>query len=176
MTTYIALFRGINVGGKNILPMKNLVKILESTGCVEVQTYLQSGNAIFKRNGNRISELKTQLRLRIKKLYGFEPEILILDLAEFKTAIDNNPFDTQDGNTLHFFFLDSQPKYPNVDKLIAIKSKSEEFKLLKKVFYLFAPEGFGRSKLAAQAEKCLGVSSTARNRNTVSKLVELASR
>ena len=74
---------------------------------------------------------------------------------------------------MHFFFLDSQPITPDLESLMAVKSKSEEFKLHKKVFYLYAPDGIGRSKLAVKVEKCMGIPVTARNWNTVSKLISM---
>jgi uncharacterized protein (DUF1697 family) len=76
-----------------------------------------------------------------------------------------------EGKSLHFFFLASTPAKPDLDALAKLKSSSEEFKLGKNVFYLHAPDGIGRSKLAAKVEKALGVPATARNWNTVSKLM-----
>jgi uncharacterized protein (DUF1697 family) len=75
---------------------------------------------------------------------------------------------------LHFFFLESTPEKPNMDELANAKSDSEEYRLIKSVFYLYAPDGIGRSKLAAKVEQALGVQVTARNWNTVSKLIAMA--
>lgn len=88
-------------------------------------------------------------------------------------AINNNPYNTENGKALHFFFLESLPKTPDLDGLNAIRSDSEEYKLHNNIFYLYAPDGIGRSKLAAKVEKNLGVALTARNWNTVSKLFEM---
>ena len=97
----------------------------------------------------------------------------LLEISELHDAIENNEFNTEDGKALHFFFLDSHPNNPNLERLMAVKSKSEEFKLHKKVFYLYAPDGVGRSKLAAKVEQSMGVPVTARNLNTVNKLIAL---
>ena len=173
MNTFIALIRGINVVGKNILPMKNLVKILEDMGCEEVKTYIQSGNIVFKIKQNQKLQIAREISSRISEIYGFEPHVMLLNIAELQEAIAKNPFKTENGKALHFFFLDSLPQKPDLERLITVKSKSEEFKLDKNIFYLYAPDGIGRSKLAAIIEKCMGVPVTARNWNTVSKLVQI---
>jgi len=173
MNTYIALFRGINVGGKNILPMKGLIKILEEMGCEEIKTYIQSGNVVFQiMQGNR-NKIAEGISLKILEKYGFEPKVLLLELADLYAAIDSNPFETKDGKALHFFFLASHPDSPDLEQLAAIKSNSEEFKLIRNIFYLFAPNGIGRSKLAAKVEQHLGIPVTARNWNTISKLISI---
>ena len=170
MNIYVALFRGINVGGKNILPMKDLVGILEGIGCEKVKTYIQSGNAVFQAKENQIKKIAEKLCSRILESHGFKPKVLLLGVTELEDAIKNNPFKTIEGKSLHFFFLESTPIKPNLDKLANVKSNSEEFKLDKNIFYLYAPDGVGRSKLAAKVEQALGVPVTARNWNTVSKL------
>lgn len=173
MNTHIALFRGINVGGKNILPMKEIVGILEGMGCEKVKTYIQSGNVVFKSKKRQTNTMGDEISAQILKHHGFEPKVLLLEISELHDAIENNPFNTEDGKALHFAFLESHPKHPDLERLKAVKSNSEEFKLHKKVFYLYAPEGIGRSKLAAKVEQSLGVSVTGRNWNTVSKLISM---
>src|SRR4029453_16438941 len=92
MKTYIALFRGINVGGKNSLPMKELVSLLEDLGCRSVKTYIQSGNAVFKSKEKDAARLSNKIRVEIKKRRGFEPYVLLLGLEEMEKAIAGNPF------------------------------------------------------------------------------------
>jgi uncharacterized protein (DUF1697 family) len=99
--------------------------------------------------------------------------VLLLKVSELEDAIENNPFKTLEGKTLHFFFLESTPVKPDIDGLSNIKTNSEEFNLNKNIFYLYAPDGIGRSKLAAKVEHALGVPVTARNWNTVSKLIAM---
>jgi len=173
MNTYIALFRGINVGGKNILPMKDLVKMLEGLGCDKVQTYIQSGNVVFRNKKKQANEIEREISLKILESYGFEPKVLLLEISELQDAVENNPFTTEDGKALHFYFLNAYPNNPDLDRLLAVKSGSEAFKLHKKVFYLYAPDGIGRSKLAAKVEQCMGIPATARNWNTVRKLISM---
>ncbi|MBK9705875.1 MAG: DUF1697 domain-containing protein [Acidobacteria bacterium] len=178
MNTYVALLRGINVGGKNSLPMKELIALLENMGVKNVRTYIQSGNAVFQSREKNISQLAKCLSSEIKKHYNFEPYVLLLRLEEIKLAMAKNPFPEAeaDPSSLHLCFLDSSPKTPDLKKLNSLRKTSERFYLGENIFYLHTPEGMGRSKLAASAEKLLGVTMTARNWKTVSKIKELAER
>lgn len=174
MKTYLALFRGINVGGNNKLPMKELVAVLEELGLKNVRTYIQSGNVVFDGKGEPTA-LATKMGAAIKKSRGFEPKVLVLDAARLEQAIKANPFPEgeAEGNTLHFNFLEIAPTKPDLAGIEKIKAASERYKLVGDVFYLHAPEGIGRSKLALSMEKLLGVPMTGRNWNTVKKLQEL---
>jgi uncharacterized protein (DUF1697 family) len=176
VTTYIALFRGINVGGKNMLPMKNLVMLLENLDSQSVKTYIQSGNAVFRNEEQNASKLLRTISTEIKEHHGFEPQIFLLELMDMEKAIASNPFPEAESEpkTLHLFFLDSAPQSPDLKMLENSKQDSERFKLLDKVFYLHAPEGIGRSKLAARTEKSLRVAATARNWNTVCEIMAMA--
>ncbi len=176
MKKYAALFRGINVGGKNLLPMKELTALLEQLGCEKVKTYIQSGNVVFQTEQVNILALNGEIRQKIQETRGFTPEILILAESDLGDAIQNNPFQTEEGKALHFFFTSRSPDAPDLDSLISLKSPSEEFSLKGHVLYLHAPDGIGRSRLAARVEKALGVPVTARNWNTVKKIDELISR
>ncbi len=136
MPTYIALIRGINVVGNNPLPMRDLVRILERLGCKDVETYIQSGNAIFSTGKSQPKKLAEEISSRALKNHGFKPKVLLLNAAELEAAIENNPYSTAIGKTLHFFFLASRPRQPDLAVLTAVKTKSEQFKLDKKIFYL----------------------------------------
>jgi len=175
MSTYIALFRGINVGGKNSLSMKELVVLLESIGLRNILTYIQSGNAVFQSTEKNVSQLARRLTDEINKRHGFEAHVLILAPDAIKRAMAENPFSEAeaDPSHLHLGFLASTPKNPDFKKLDALRKESERFHLSDHVFYLHAPEGVGRSKLAASAEKLLGVPMTDRNWRTVCKIREI---
>jgi uncharacterized protein (DUF1697 family) len=176
MNTYIALFRGINVGGKNSLSMKELVGLLEDIGARKIKTYIQSGNAVFQSAEKNFTQLSKKLTAEIKKRHGFEPHVLILGLDAIERAMEENPFPEAeaDPGSLHLGFLISTPKNPDLKKLDSLRKESERFHLSDRVFYLHAPEGVGRSKLAASTEKLLGVPMTDRNWKTVRKIRELA--
>jgi uncharacterized protein (DUF1697 family) len=176
MNTYVAFFRGINVGGNNLLPMKELVVVLENIGAGKVRTYIQSGNAVFESAERNLVRLSRQLSAEINKRRGFEPHVQILTLEALSKAIAENPFPEAviAPSSLHLGFLSSSPKSPNLEKLSALRKDGERYLLAESVFYLHAPEGIGRSKLAANSEKLLGVPMTDRNWNTVCKVMEIA--
>lgn len=175
MKTWIALFRGINVGGNRVLPMKSLVTALESIGCTDVRTYVQSGNAVFRSAASQAARLAASIRRAVGERHGFEPGVLVLAPAELQRALADNPFAraAAEPTSVHLFFLVEAPRRPDLEALNAAKAAREAFALAGKVFYLHTPDGFGRSKLAARVERCLGVEATARNLRTVSALVEL---
>lgn len=112
----------------------------------------------------------------LAKQYSFKPKVLVLAKNELDKIIAANPFpDAQvEPKSLYTYFLDAVPSAPDNAALNAIKAGSENFIIKGKVFYLHAPDGVGRSKLAARAEKLLGVDATARNWNTVCKMAQMA--
>jgi uncharacterized protein (DUF1697 family) len=178
MKICIALLRGINVGGKNSLSMKELAALLNDLGAEKVKTYIQSGNVVFGWKGKDISRLANQMTAEIKKRRGFEPYVLLMDFADLEKVIKQNPFPEAlidaDERALHAGFLGATPKHPDLKALENLKIESEQFKLVGNVFYLHAPDGVGRSKLAAKAEKLLGVPMTDRNWRTVLTLSKMA--
>lgn len=176
MKTYIALFRGINVGTNNMLPMAELVCLLEALNLHKVRTYVQSGNAVFKCTEEDAVGLSEKISQAVNQLRGFIPAVLILIPADIERAVAKNPFSQADSNptAVHVGFLAATPIKPNLEKLAQLKNASEQYFLSERVFYLFAPDGVGRSKLAAGSEKCLGVAMTDRNWRTVRKIREMA--
>lgn len=175
MNTIIALLRGINVGGRNKLPMKELKELLKELGLVNIQTYIQSGNVVFQTNESHLEELSKKIKSAIDAQFGFEPAILLLTKEQFLENLAHNPYPEAETEpkTLHLFFLSAPAAQAEIDKLDRLKKDTERFTLTGEVFYLHAPEGIGRSKLAAQAEKALGVPVTARNWRTCLKLKEM---
>jgi uncharacterized protein (DUF1697 family) len=176
MKICIALLRGINLGGKRALSMKDLIAMLEELGARNIKTYIQSGNAVFVWKGKDISRLGHNLRAEIKKRRGFDTHVLLLELDGLERVIQQNPFPEAGGDStaLHAGFLAAVPESPDLRALESLKSDSERFCLVDRVFYLYAPEGVGRSKLAARAERLLGVPMTDRNWRTVSALWKIA--
>jgi uncharacterized protein (DUF1697 family) len=172
--TCIALLRGINVVGKHRLPMKELAELLEGLGCTEVRTYIQSGNAVFRSRQEDREKLAEKIGQRISEKHGFRPGVLLLTAEDLQAAVAGSPFAPEEGKALPCYFLETEPASPDLERLAALKSASEEFKLDGNIFYFHAPDGIGRSKLAAQVERCLGVAATARNWNTVRRLLAMA--
>lgn len=175
MEKWVALLRGINVGGRNPLPMRDLTAALEGLGAQGVRTYIQSGNAVFTAAIDDATRFARDLGNAIGEGHGFVPEVLVLPVAVLAAAMRDNPFPEaeSDPKSLHLFFLAQEPVTADHGRLEALCAESERFELIGRVFYLHAPDGIGRSKLAAGAEKALGVACTGRNWRTVGAIVRL---
>ena len=176
MKTYIALFRVINVGGNSILSMKELAALLGNLDCHNVKTYIQSGNAVFQSDADCASLLSSRISAEIKRRHGFEPRVLLLSIKDLEKAVESNPFPEAESEpkSLHVNFLASVPENPDLKALENLRKESERFELRGNLFYLHAPEGIGRSKLAANAERLLGVPMTGRNWRTVCEIMAMA--
>jgi uncharacterized protein (DUF1697 family) len=171
---WIALLRGVG-GGIRPLPMRELVPALEEIGLKDVRTYIQSGNVIFS-SAKQPARLAAEIERCIEKKFGFHSKTFVLSLQDLQRAAKANPFPQADENpkSLHLFFLAEPAKAAKLDAMNELKTKSEQFVLTNKVFYLYTPDGFGISKLAAKGDRLLGVETTARKWRTVGKLLELA--
>ena len=176
MTTFVALLRGINVGGKNILPMQAFSELLTELGCIDVATYIPSGNAVFRYSG-KPAELTDMISTAIESKFGFRPSVLVLTADEFDDVARENPFvvEASDPKFLHVWFMREPATSANTTRMGELESGGEKFLLTDSAVYLYAPDGVGRSKLAAGMEKCLGVPATARNWRTVCKIGEMLS-
>jgi len=177
VSVWVALLRGINVGGRNRLPMSSLVAILESAGCREAATYIQSGNAVFKANIESRTRMADEISREIEKEHGFRPAIQLITAAELGAAIDSNPYPqaVTDPKTLHLSFLASVPQQERVADAERLLSESESLAINGNLLYLHAPEGIGRSRFAGGVERVLQVQMTGRNWRTILKLDELVS-
>jgi uncharacterized protein (DUF1697 family) len=151
------------------------VAILQELDLENVKTYIQSGNVVFQSNRTDLKELSEEISVAVGKNHGFTPHVMLLSIDDFQAAMAVNPFPEGEAEpkTLHLFFLDSVPQDPDLNALEAIKAESERYRLINNVFYLHAPDGIGRSKLAAKVERVLGVSTTARNWRTVSQIMTM---
>ena len=174
MSTWIALLRGVG-GGIRPLSMRELAAALEGIGLQDVRTYIQSGNVVFS-SAKGATRLAGEIERCIEKKFGFHSKTFILSVPELQRAAKDNPFPQADEKPqmLHLFFLAQPAKAAQIDAMNALKAKSEQFVLKSKILYFYTPNGFGISKLAAKAERLLGVDTTARNWRTVGKLLELA--
>ncbi len=158
------------------MPMKELKRLMEKMGCEAVTTYIQSGNVVFRHQEADAGGLRAGIAAAVRKDFGFEPNVLLLTMENLLTACENNPFPAGEAvpKTLHLYFLADDAADADLESLTALKSETERFELIDSVFYLHAPDGIGRSILAARVEKCLGVSATARNWRTVNRVLQLA--
>ncbi|MFB7514664.1 DUF1697 domain-containing protein [Streptomyces sp. NPDC056144] len=178
-TTYAALLRGINVSGHRKVPMAELRSLLEGLGHRDVRTYLQSGNAVFTTDTTADeAALTAELEDAIETHFGFRVDCLVRDAAYLKAVADACPFPAAEleGKQLHAIYY-SAPVTP--ERFAALDRASflpEDFALGDRVLYLYVPEGLGRSKLGDAVSRpavTKGLVATARNWNTVLKLVEM---
>ena len=176
---WIALFRGINVGGHNTLPMKGLSSLLADLGLEDPRTVIQSGNVVFgfPKESARSWPAKAAQMIEdaVENAHGFRPAVLVFDEHGFRDRLAASPFPeaTREPKTLHLFFCTTPPHEPDLEAIDERRAADERWHLEGDVFYLHAPAGVGRSKLATQVEKRLGVPTTGRNWNTLQRIVEL---
>lgn len=174
---WIALFRGINVGGNNKLPMVELRDMAEKLGFCSVTTYIQSGNLVLTAPLTIPAEdIEACLADAIVSRFGFRPVILMRSSADFTSALDDNPFVDQvtEGKQLHVFFYDGTADKWDEAAIRALAVDGEDAALRRGVVYLYAPNGIGRSKLAEKLPRFLPVRHSARNLNSVQAILALA--
>ncbi|MHB8814671.1 MAG: DUF1697 domain-containing protein [Steroidobacteraceae bacterium] len=174
-TAWLALLRGVNVVGKNKVPMKTLASALETAGFESVRTYIQSGNVLFRSSSSDPRALASRIERLVARHFGCAPTVLVISKDELAAAIRGNPFPGahQNHKLLHLYFLAARPKCPDIDSLSRLDIGREAFKLEGSVFYLWTPDGFPDSILRSRIERCLGVAATARNWRTVNELLKL---
>ena len=176
MRTCLALLRGINVGGKNILPMKTLAAMFTQSGCTNVLTYIQSGNVVFDAAPGLIDNIPALITLEIEKHFGMRIPVILRTPDEMSATTHHNPFAEPgaDEKLLYVFFLADSPDARNVEKLDAVRSHPDAFRVNDREIYLHLPNGAGRTKLTnAYFDSKLATVSTARNWRTVKALTEL---
>lgn len=175
-TIHVALFRGINVGGKNMLPMRDLASIFGEAGATNVRTYIQSGNVVFSAQRSALKELADTVSARVEERFGHRPPIVLRTDAEMRAVLADNPFlaEGADPKALHVAFLDVAPTDARIASLDPDRSPGDAFQVRGREIYLHLPNGAGRSKLTnAYFDSKLRVISTARNWRTVQELVAL---
>ncbi|WP_322032198.1 DUF1697 domain-containing protein [Paraburkholderia sp. J76] len=167
MPVYIALLRAVNVGGTGKLPMSELRGMCEALGFTRVQTYIASGNVVFE---SRLAEASVKKKLeKSLEVYAGKPVgVAVRTAKEWAAVLQGNPFPDAAPDRTVAFFLDSPPPADALDKVSG--RNAEEFRLGAREIYVFYKDGIGRSKLKIAAAK----DGTARNMNTVAKLLEMA--
>ena len=170
MATSVALLRGVNVGGKNMVSMADLRDAVEALGLEDVRTYIQSGNLLFT---SKRGITATKIESAIKKRFGLDVDVALRTHAQLKTAVERNPFPKQ-ADKVHVGFMTKTPTKSIVAGLEREKFRPETFEVVGSELYLFLPDGIGRSKLAPYAVRAVKVPATVRNWKTATKLVELS--
>lgn len=176
MVTYLALLRGINVGGKNKLPMRDLRDTFVEAGCDDVRTYIQSGNVIFRAAPSVAAELPVLIATRIAERFGYRTPVLLRTAEQLQDVLLNNPFLAMGAaeETLHVLFLADLPSADRVADLDPDRSPPDRFIVQGQEVYLQLPRGVANSKLTnAYFDSKLATTSTGRNWRTVTTLHDL---
>ncbi len=175
MGRWVALLRGVNVGGGNKVPMADLRVLAEGLGWREVESYIASGNLVFSAEGDAAG-LAVALRAAMQAQMGVDVPVLVLAGDDLAARVAGCPFDPVEGKHVHAFLLFGEGRLDE-KVLDALKAESEEVVMQGRTVWLHAPEGIGRSKLAEKFHKVVvGADMTARNLNTLRTLVEMAGR
>lgn len=172
MSTFVALLRGINVGGRNVVPMAELRAVLEDELALEdVRTLIQSGNVVFR--CSRKARLAERIADAVDAAFGVRPGVVLRTPAELEAVAGGSPF--RDTAKVHVVFLEKAPTSKAAAELDPERSPPDAFALSGRDLYLHLPNGAGRTRLTIDyLERTLGVRGTQRNWNTVLKLLALA--
>ncbi len=178
MTAIISMLRGVNVGGHNKIKMEALRALYESLKLRDAETYVQSGNVIFRTDEKDLSRLAKKIEDGIEGKFGFRPDVILRTAAGMREVIARNPFAKRRGiepGKLLVSFLASDPGEEGREKLRQMKCDPEEMRIEGREIYIYFPNGAGRSKLNwAGLGKMLKTTATGRNWNSVTKMLEMA--
>ena len=179
MTVFIALLRGINVGGQKRIAMTDLTQLFTSLGLNNVRTYLQSGNVLFESQDGDPGRLSAMISENISAKFGFSVNVILRTSDELRRIILANPFAKEglDADKYHVTFLSDIPSEEFPKSTMKGKDVPDRYVIIGREVYLFCPDGYGRTKFSNTFfEKKLGVFSTTRNWKTVNALAEMAER
>jgi uncharacterized protein (DUF1697 family) len=175
MTIYIALLRGINVGGKNMIKMSELKVMFETMGFSKVQTYINSGNVLFI-SEEGAEQVRQRVESEVNKVFGIAATVVLRSAVELKQIIENCPYKTEsllEGESVQVTLLTEAPSQAKLALLPEGKSDIDEFQINGLEIYFLFRQSMLDSKLAKNMNK-LGSTATSRNLNTMNKLAALA--
>lgn len=178
MTVWISMLRGVNVGPHNRIKMDALRGVYESLRLADPRTYVQSGNVLFRAKQQNPVTLASKIQSGIEDAFGFRPAVILRTTEEFKAAIAANPFAKRrdvEPPKLLVTFLSGEPGAEAQATIRGLKADREELQLIGRELYIYFPDGAGKSKLPwSSVERLLKVTGTARNLNSVVKMMEMA--
>jgi len=178
MAVVISMLRGVNVTGHNMIKMEVLRALYESLGLRDPQTYIQSGNVVFRTKGRNLSALARRIENAIERSFGFRPSVIVRTPDELRDVAARNPFAARRDiapNKLLVMFLASDPSAEAREQVLRIDVEPEELRIDGREVFIHYPNGMARPKLPwTKIEKMLQTSGTGRNWNTVTKLLEIA--
>jgi uncharacterized protein (DUF1697 family) len=177
--TFIALLRGINVGGKNMIPMEVLKKHFEQNGFSSVSTYLQSGNVVFQSDDTNEKEIELFLKKSINEAFNLQIEVIVKHAGALSEIILHNPFENKiklEGDKTGVAFLSEIPSAESILKLQQFDCQTDEYFIFHDFVFIYCPNGFGRAKLTnAVLESKLKLKLTIRNWKTIQALHNISS-
>lgn len=174
MKTYIALLKGINVGGHKKVPMAELRDLLAKSGFQNVQTYIQSGNVVFQ-SSEETKNLEDKIQNIISSHFGFEVSVIVKTNAELQIIFDSCPFEKDKKVMSYFIILNKIPDAKMIDEVNKIVYENEEIIIKNNCLYFYSSKGFGQTKFNMNTyERKLKVIGTSRNYKTMIKLIEIS--
>ena len=177
MTTYVALLRGVNVGGRTVA-MEAVRALFVAAGHEQVATYIQSGNVIFTNPSRAVAAISADIEARMTRDLGLEVSVLLRSAKDLSRVVAGNPFlPRADPTKLHVTFLDRAPETAAVAGIDQSPFAPDGFVHRGREVYVHCPTGYGRTKLNNNFfERRLGVEATTRNWNTVTEVAQRAGR
>ena len=178
MPVFVSLLRGVNVGAHHRIKMDALRGLYQSLGFSDINSYVQSGNVLFRTKDKDEAKLRDRIEAGIDKKFGFRPDVVLRTTAEMRTTVAKNPFAKRkniDPASLLVTFLAEEPAAEAKKKLAEIKTDPDLIYLIGRELYIYFPEGLARPKLPwMTVAKALKTTGTGRNWNSVEKLLEMA--
>jgi len=180
MAVIVSMLRGVNLLSHNRIKMDALRALYESIGLRDAETYVVSGNVVFRTKARNLTALARRIENVIERSFGFRPRVILRTPAELRDVVARNPFAKRSGiepSKLLVTFLESHPAAEALEQVLKIKPDPEEMHIRGREVYIYFPDGMGRSKLSwVTVEKKLKTSGTGRNWNSVTRLLEIAER
>lgn len=175
MARHVALLRGVNVGGKNRLPMKTLSAVFTSLGATAVETFIQSGNVVFDAKPALAKKLPALAEAALLRDAGVSSPVVLLSADELSRAVETNPFAGEDPSLLSITFLRDAPSEARIATLDPNRSPPDRFAVAGRFLFLCTPTGLAKTKItSAWVDARLGTIGTNRNLRTVRSLLDLA--
>jgi uncharacterized protein (DUF1697 family) len=184
MASHVALLRGINVGGKNKVPMAELREVVTSLGHTGVSTYIQSGNVLFTTEATDTVQLASELEAAIAARFGVNSAVVVLSRDQLARILEANPYPTHEPKKVHVVFLGAEPGQELLDRIRAVESAAaakgsrDAITAKKNALYLHTPDGYGTSELSEALFRIIGkgvyqLAATARNWATSTTLLSM---
>jgi uncharacterized protein (DUF1697 family) len=177
MPHYVALLRSVNVAGHGRLSMPEVKDSFLALGHSDVSTYIQTGNVLFRSSSKSAAKLVAGIEAQLERDFGSSPAVILRTVPELTRVVATSPFPKQgaEPGRHHVTFLAEKPSRERLASFSAPASGRDELVIIDREVYVHTPDGYGNSRLnGAMLERRLGVVSTTRNWNTVTKLCELA--